>query len=185
MSSETKTKYIPPHLRNRMPAAEVFAAEAPNPKPYEQEFPALKSKSAHTVKVWGGSESFANKAREWNDEDKIKKQEDDFRRRQDELSSSNILPRILPRFNNVRRFVDEEESEEDDDKPEQKKSDNDDWTFVENRQAKKQKTPEQLFQEKLSKEELENDSESGHNHTSVWNNDEKQSNETYWDERQY
>lgn len=187
MSSNNKSKYIPPHLRNKQKASEVFSAApatAPAPpkeKPYEEQFPALKGTLPNSAKVWGGEGSFADKAREWNLHDKIKKQEQDEARRENDMVN-NMRHRNLPRFHNVRRFVEEDfQQRHHDDETEQQQTEDDGegWTTVEhNRQPKKRKTVEEIVKEKLAKDS----GSEGENDDTVWN-EEKQPNETYWDER--
>lgn len=182
MSSNNKSKYIPPHLRNKQNAAEVFSAapaapEPPKEKPYEEQFPALKGTVPNSVKVWGGEGSFADKAREWSLHDKTRKQEEEEAKRDNEMVNS-FRSRNLPRFHNVRRFV-EETYEEDDNNEQTENNDEECWTTVgHNRKAKKQKTVEEIVREKMAKDS----GSEGENDDTVWNQ-EKQPNETYWDER--
>lgn len=174
----TNSKYLPPHLRGKkLNAVEVFAP-IPQEKPFEKEFPQL-TKPANTMKVWGGSETFAEKARKWNEHDKLKQFEQEEKIREEALLNTMSSTRIMPRFHNVRRFI-EEESEEDEDTEKPNTEDTDGWTLVEKKQVK-QKTAEQIFQEKLDKN---SDSQGSNNDDTVWN-DEKPSNETYWNEREY
>lgn len=174
----SNSKYVPPHLRNKkLNANEVFS-EVSEEKPFEQQYPQL-SKPTTTMKVWGGSESFAEKARKWNEHDKLREFEKEEKIREEALLNTMSSTRIMPKFHNVRRFV-EEESEEDDDNEKPATEDDDGWTLVQKKQAKK-KTPEQIFQEKMEKN---SDSEGSNNEDTVWN-DEKPSNETYWNEREY
>lgn len=184
MSSNTKSKYVPPHLRNKQKAAEVFSAAPPEPpkqKPYEEQFPALKGTVPNSAKVWGGEGSFADKAREWSMHDKMKKQEQDEARIENDMVN-NMRHRNLPRFHNVRRFVEEDAPKDQyDDETEQEatEDDGDAWTTVQNkRQIKKRKTVEEIVKEKLAKDY----GSDGENDDTVWN-EEKQPNETYWDER--
>lgn len=181
MSSNNNSKYLPPHLRNKQKVAEVFSAppapEPPKEKPYEEQFPALKGTLPNTAKVWGGEGSFAEKAREWSLHDKMKKQEEEEARKDNEMVN-NFRSRNLPRFHNVRRFI-EEDNEEQDDNPKQDEKNDDDWTTVEyTRKPKKQKTVEEIVREKMAKDS----GSEGENEDTVWNQ-EKQPNETYWDER--
>ena len=174
----SNSKYVPPHLRNKkLNANEVFAP-LPEEKPFEQQFPQL-TKSTNTMKVWGGSESFAEKARKWSEHDKLREFEKEEKIREEALLNTMSSTRVMPRFHNVRRFV-EEESEEDEDTETPNAENTDGWTLVERKQPK-QKTAEQIFQEKMEKT---SDSEVNNNEDTLWN-DEKPSNETYWNEREY
>ena len=168
--------YVPPSLRNKQPAKEVFE-EPPKPveKPYEEEFPSLISTSAPKVKVWGGSESFAKKAQEWSVYAKEKEFEVEAERQNQQILN-NLTPRNLPRFHNVRRFIEEDSDKEDDSKSEQKSNEDDEgWIEVkQKRRVKKAKTMEEIASEVLPVEEETGDT--------VWG-EEQPSNETCWDDR--
>lgn len=188
-SKNTTQKYIPPWLRNRQTAAQVFneapapaPVEQPKEKPYEEEFPALTSTTAPTMKVWGGGESFAKKAEEWSVYEKNKQLEEETKRKEQEMLNA-LTPRTLPKFRNVRRFVEEDsesehDSENDDSKPEQKiDEDEQGWIEVKSRRrVKKAKTVEQLMNEEFAKPAEDDNGET------VWN-EETQPNETCWDDR--
>lgn len=183
MSSKNNSKYVPVHLRNKKQPEKVSLDPEPptTQKSYEQEFPALGSKLPATARVWGGTESFAEKAREWSNSDKLKQQEEEERRKDEEIFNRS-MHRNLPKFNNPGRFVEQEVYEEEtqhDTTNQKQKEDDEGWTLVENtRKIKKRKTVEEIVREKMAKT---SDSE-GENDDTVWN-EEKQPNETYWDQR--
>ena len=184
MSSE-KSKYIPPHLRNKkQTASEVCSSqgEAPNEKPYEQQFPAI-SRPSTVARVWGGKSSFAEKAKEWSEHDKLQELARDEKIREDALLNTMYPPKIIPRFQNIRRFVEEDEDEEDQNESEKPNSNEDDegWTLVESRQ-RKPKIINKKFDENGSESENSVEETTNSNDDKPYD-DEKPSNETYWDER--
>jgi hypothetical protein len=144
--------YVPPAPRNTKPK------EVINFKPVESEFPQLGGSNA-SKSAWKGR-SFAELADDWNKEEKDKKL-------MAEKEAEREVDFVLPRFNNVRRFVDEEEKVET--KPEVKQE----WTYVENRKFHKKKEVDlDILYPEI--DETAQDS--------VWN-DGPAAHETVWDER--
>ena len=178
MSANTG-KYIHPRLRNKQTATEVFNDNKPKEKPYEEQFPSLGAGKPSTLKVWGGSTSFAEKAKEWSDHEKVKQHEEELKRREEEILKNWMTPKNLPMFHNVRRFVEEDQESEEDEQQERAPEDESEWVNVS--RARKVKTPKTF--EQIADEELEDSADN--NDQSVWNNDEKDLNETCWDEKNY
>ena len=172
------SKYVPPAMRKKEQAS---AAPPPPPpeKKYEDDFPTLAG-APSTRRVWGGSTSFAEKAREWNEKAQKDSEEDAARKRAEVDSQSPSVSRVLPRFRNVRRFVEPEEYEEErvEEKPAPESANNDEsgWTLVEKKARKKRKTLTEIADEDLAK------GSDGENSDSVWNED-KELHETCWDDR--
>lgn len=141
--------YIPPAPRNIKPKEVDY-------KPVESEFPQLGGSNG-VKQMWKGR-SFAALAEDWKKEEVDKKL-------MAEKESEREPDFVLPRFNNVRRFVDE--------KVEEPKKVEPEWTVVERRKfhVKKEVDLEILYPE--------ND-ETGED--TVWN-DGPAAHETVWDER--
>jgi hypothetical protein len=170
------SKYVAPALRKKdQPTAEPPAP--PPEKKYEDDFPTL-SAAPTTYRVWGGTSSFAEKAKEWGVKAQQDSEDEAARKRAgvDEYTSTNL--RVLPKFRNVRRFIEPEEYEEEpaDDKPPSTNNEESGWTLVEKKARKKRKTLTEIADEELAK------GSDGENSDSVWN-DEKDLHETCWDER--
>ncbi len=169
------SKYVPPAKRKSEKPVEAPPPPPPEKK-YEDEFPSL-SGAPTTRRVWGGTSSFADKAREWSVKAQKDAEEEASRKKAEvELRSPSVV-RALPKFHNVRRFVEPEEQEEE--HVEEKPPANDEesgWTLVEKKVRKKKKTLTEIADEDFAKASDEENSES------VWN-DEKELHETCWDER--
>lgn len=168
------SKYVPPAMRKKeQPAA---APPPPPEKKFEDEFPVL-SNAPTSRRVWGGPTSFADKAREW----RVKAERDaevEAARKKAELEARPpSVVRVLPKFHNVRRFVEpEEERPTEEPKTEATNDEDSGWTLVEKKVRKKRKTLTEIADEEFAKASDEENSES------VWN-DEKELHETCWDER--
>jgi hypothetical protein len=170
------SKYVPPALRKK---DQPTAAPPPLPpeKTYEDDFPTL-SKGPTTYRVWGGSGSFAEKAKEWGVKSQKDSEEEVARKKEEAEGHTSVNVRILPKFHNIRRFIEPEEYEEEsvDDKPQPTNNEESGWTLVEKKARKKRKTLTEIADEELAK------GSDGENSDSVWN-DEKDLHETCWDER--
>lgn len=173
------SKYVPPAKRKSEKPAEAPPPPPPEKK-FEDEFPTLNS--VPTVRrVWGGPSSFADKAREWGEKAQKDAEQEVSRKKAELEARPPSVARVLPRFHNVRHFVEPEDYEEDrakeEPKPESTNNDEDSgWTLVERKVRKKRKTLTEIADEELAKASDEENSES------VWN-DEKELHETCWDER--
>lgn len=170
------SKYVPPSKRKVEKPTE---APPPPEKKFEDEFPALTT--GPTVRhVWGGPTSFADKAREWSEQAQRDADEEAARKKAELDSHAPSITRVLPKFRNVRRFVEPEDYEEnvanDESKPEPANDEESGWTLVERKARKKRKTLTEIADEELAKASDEETSDS------VWN-DEKDLHETCWDER--
>lgn len=172
------SKYVAPAKRKIEKPAEAPPPPPPEKK-FEDEFPALTS--APTVRrVWGGSTSFAEKAREWSEKAQKDAEEEAALKKAELSERPPSIARVLPKFRNVRRFVEPEDfenaSEEEASKPEAANDEESGWTLVERAVRKKRKTLTEIADEELAKA---SDEEQG---DSVWNED-KELHETCWDER--
>lgn len=177
VKTNMSSKYVAPAKRVKVQPV-VEPPPPPPEKKFEDEFPVLTS--APTVqRVWGGPTSFAEKAREWNEKSQKDSEEAEARKRA-EIEVRPSAVRILPRFHNVRRFVEQEEPEEelldDSTKPASMEDDESGWTLVERKVRKKRKTLTEVADEELTK------ISDGEQSDSVWDND-KELHETCWDER--
>jgi hypothetical protein len=175
--TKMSSKYVPPAMRKKEKAAPAPPPPPPPPeKKFEDEFPTLTS-APPAVRVWGGTTTFAEKAREWS-EQAARDAEEALARKQAE---AEVRPpnaaRALPRFHNVRRFVEQEEEVEEEENDYVKPNDEDSgWTLVERKARKKPKSLTQIADEELAKASDEDRGDS------VWNDD-KELHETCWDER--
>lgn len=145
--------YIPP-------ARKAKAKEVVNFKPVESEFPQLGA-SGWVKPAWKGR-NFATLADDWSKDAKDKKID-----AEKEAEKEVEVQFVLPRFNNVRRFVDETEVDAEDEKvaPE--------WKFVEPRKFHKKKEVDvEILYPELPEETTE----------TVWNEG-PAPHETVWDER--
>lgn len=167
------SRYVPPAMRKNEKPAVAPPPLPPPEKKFEDEFPALGS-APTTYRVWGGTTSFAEKAREWSEKAQ-KEADDEATRKKVELETHSVpTVRALPRFRNIRRFVEPEEQQEEAIKP--TSAEDDEWTLVEKKVRKKRKTLTEIADEDLEKESEEETSDT------VWNDD-KELHETCWDER--
>lgn len=131
------------------------------------------------LSVWGGSRSFADLANEWKEktvEDEIsKKNAEDEKNEERTYVYRQNLP--LPKFHNVRRFVeaDDEEDSYVEAAPQANPTDDDSgWTLVDRKKVRREKT----FEEKLAAHAETTDD-------SVWNADAPEEHETCWDDKPY
>jgi hypothetical protein len=170
------SKYVPPAKRKSEKPVEAPPPPPPEKK-YEDEFPSL-SGAPTTRRVWGGTSSFADKAREWSVKAEKDSVEEAARKKAEFESRAHSVVRALPKFHNVRRFVEPEEYEEEtvEKKPDATNDEESGWTLVEKKVRKKKKSLTEIADEELAKASDEENSES------VWN-DEKELHETCWDER--
>lgn len=168
------SKYVPPAMRKK----ERHPAESSPPPPekkYEDEFPSLTTAPA-PYRVWRGPASFAEKANEWSVQAEKEAKELELLKKIDMEPTPQPSVRPLPRFHNIRRFVEEEPEEEETSKP-ASNEDESGWTRVERKTRKKRKSIGELVDEEIAKNATEGTDES------VWNNDEKELHETCWEDR--
>ena len=170
------SKYVPPAMRKKEHPA-VAPPPPPPEKKYEDEFPSL-GQIPTTRRVWGGTSTFAEKAREWSAHSEKEAQELEARKKVEIVMQPRMSMRPLPRFQNIRRFVEDHEPEKQETtNPEDGEDEESGWTLVEKKARKKQKSLTEIADEDLEKGSEEENGES------VWNNDEKELHETCWDER--
>jgi hypothetical protein len=166
------SKYIPPFLRNKKESAKVSPI-VEEIQSVQDTFPNLTSKPVVQVSSQRLGKSFANLASDWANEADRQKEEDRLKDNyrvilEDGHRYSSIS---LPKFHNVRHFVEPEDAEEDN-KPTTVSSDESGW--IEVRRKKKERRPK-TFEERLDEDE-ENVDESKNEET-VWNTEDD---ETYW-----
>lgn len=171
------SKYVPPAMRKKEQPS-VAPPPPPPEKKYEDEFPSL-APTPTTRRVWGGTTTFAEKAREWSEHADREAKELELRKKTELESQTRSTVRVLPRFHNIRRFVEEEEEPEKEEMTKSTTSNDEEsgWTLVERKVRKKRKTLSEIADEEFAKESEEENSDS------VWDNDEKALHETCWDER--
>jgi hypothetical protein len=169
------SKYVPPALRKKQ---EVAPPIPPPEKNFDHEFPSVLA-APTSQRVWGGTASFADKAREWQLQSDKDSEDTELRKKVESDAQFPSIIRVLPKFNNVRHFVEHDESDGDsgDELPKQAPPPGDDsgWTLVERKLRKKRKTLTEIADDDLAKQ-----SDDEHE-DSVWN-DEKQLYETCWDD---
>lgn len=169
------SKYVPPAMRKneRHPAA---SSPPPPEKKYEDEFPSLTS-SVRNYRVWEGPATFADKAREWSLQAEKEAKELELLKKIEMEPKSQISVRPLPRFHNIRRFVEEEQPEQDEDSNQNSNEDDSVWIRVERKTRKVRKSIGEIVDEEIANAPAEGTDES------VWNNDEKELHETCWEDR--
>lgn len=168
------SKYVAPAMRKREPVAPPIP---PPEKKFEDEFPTLvPAQTSH--RVWGGTSTFAEKAREWKEQADTQKEENKVAL-EVELDRASSINRVLPKFHNIRRFVETDEAESHAQpeavKPSNAQDDESGWILVERKLRKKQKTLTEIADEDFAKASDEEHDDS------VWNED-KQLHETCWEE---
>jgi hypothetical protein len=133
----------------------------------DNNFPSLVSAPTNKT-VWGGQKSFAVLASEWKQTEEVKKESSETEKNeQRSYIYRQNLP--LPKFHNVRRFV---EPEDEEDTPvETTVNDDSDWKLVDRKKIRREKT----IEEKLAETEDINDD-------SVWNADAPEEHETCWED---
>lgn len=141
----------------------------------EDNFPALGA-PVSKMSVWGGgTRSFASLAAEWSEKEKLDESKKTIQEKEELAKPVKHRQNIpLPRFQNVRRF------RENDDKPEKVENSNQEeseWTLVERKKYRKEKT----FEERI--QQLEEKAEQEENDDSVWNNEAPNEHETCWEDR--
>jgi hypothetical protein len=187
MSSQ---KYVPPALRNKKPAAEVFSENVPQEKPYEEQFPSLQKPVAPnaSIKVVGdvkrANGTFAEKAREWNSYDSQRKREIEIAQREEEMLKNTINSRVIPQLKSSRKFVEVESDSEDEEQSFTRQPDNEDdntnpWMHVKSKSRKSKNPKPQPSNSSEEESEKKPDSKPEENDSSVWDNDADQD-DTCW-----
>lgn len=167
------SKYVPPQLRNKKDTAKV-APIVEEVRSIDESFPVLGNMSTIRVAGQQTGKSFASMASEWAVDAERQKKDDDLKKHYREtLDERYNHPAIsLPRFHNVRHFVEPEDDEEEETKP--TSTNNDEGGWIEVRRKNKTRRPK-TFEEKLAEDEL-NQAEPK-NEDTVWN---AEDDETYW-----
>lgn len=158
-------KYVPPHMRN-----------PPTDTKNEPQKEESQLKQA-TTSSWGTKKTFASLAAEWDEQAKlaeIQKQQDEHEKQNEMVfSRKTVMP--LPRFHNVRRFVEPEEEEEATEQvPQNSNPDDEGWVTVDRKKYRREKTIEEKLNRPVTPDE--------HDET-VWNGDAPEEHETCWDQR--
>jgi len=169
------SKYVPPHIRNK-PAQETSAPSRVNRRRYQPEpepvkepepkldfsdksFPQLGC-SVTTEPKWAGKKSFASLATEWKEADETT---------QVSSQAETYTEFKLPRFTNVRHYVEVEEercSEEERAKPAPEDAEEDDgWEEVKAKPRKVHR--EKTIEERIAEEEAAEQEKAG----TCWNED--------------
>jgi len=185
------SKYVPPHVRNapkpqerfrrrndeyreqrRREEDEVQKKEEQSRENNEQNFPTLITRlSAPSWSV--GTKTFAQLASEWSEKSK----EEELLKKDEEESKNTLQQRYthsLPKFRNVRRFVEVEDQPQSSETSEEEQIE-DEWKVVVHRKPRREKTIEEKFSRPITPPQ-----------DSVWNaDDHPNENETCWDERRY
>ena len=172
------SKYVPPALRNKNSHQKRNFDNKPEP-PVEQpdvceyneaNFPSLGNPK-NKMAVWGGSKSFAELASEWKIKDETEnemlKQNEEIKKTQEStyLYRQNIP---LPKFHNVRRFIEPE-----DDKEQNVQQEESEWVLVDRKKVRREKTVEELIARReleSSKEANETNEEQAQEYESCWDN---------------
>lgn len=171
------SKYVPPAMRNKPRKPE--SRDKPQPPPEQPKvcelndtnFPELV-KPKNSMSVWGGTKSFAELANEWkskDESDEILKQSEERRKTQESayVFRQNIP---LPKFHNVRRFIEPEDDQDYNRSNDQQEES--DWILVDRKKVHQEKT----FEEKIAKREIESAEE-----TSKSTEEQAQEYESCWD----
>jgi hypothetical protein len=129
-----------------------------------------------TVSKWENKKTFASLAVEWDDHSKmveLEKQQQEHEKQQDvAFSRKAVMP--LPRFHNVRRFVEPEETEEAPPKNVQPSNPEDEgWTTVDYKKHRRQKTIEEKANRPPTPEQDD----------TVWDGNAPEEHETCWEQR--
>lgn len=165
------SKYLPPHLRNRKDTAKVSPI-LEEVKSIEEKFPALSNTNTVRVTEQKPGKSFASLATDWANESERQKEEDDnqryYRQTMNDVHKQSSIP--LPKFHNVRHFV---EPEDDEKETTPAMVNNDETGWIEVRRKKKDRRPK-TFEEKLAEDELK---EQEPKEETVWNTEDD---ESYW-----
>lgn len=173
------SKYVPPAMRNKQNQQRKFEKSQPpveEPKVCEMNdtnFPAL-GEVPKKVTVWGGTKSFAELASEWKDKDDsdelVKQHEEQKKSQQPTYTYRQNVP--LPKFHNVRRFIEPEDVEESA-KPIDKKEDDEGWTVVDRTKVRREKTFEERIaqlEKNAKNESMESNEQTEQEYESVWDN---------------
>jgi hypothetical protein len=143
-----------------------------------ENFPTLGGNTAvQSGSIWSGSRKFSELASEWKSTDDQQKEEEERQKNSTETTTSYDEVFQLPRFRNIRRFVEPEDEycDEVNIPPVDTIPEEEEWTLVDNRKYRKPK-PEFDF----SEEGLDNYDENEEDGT-VWGAAEEH--ETCWDDR--
>lgn len=170
------SKYVPHAMRNKHSQKRNFDNK-PQP-PVEQpevcefnetNFPSIGNPK-NKMTVWGGSKSFADLANEWKSKDET----DEFLKQREEAKKSQEPTYLyrqnipLPKFHNVRRFIEPE-----DEKEQNVQQEESEWVLVDRKKVRREKTVEELIAKReleSAKESSENNEEHAQEYESCWDN---------------
>lgn len=140
----------------------------------ENNFPAIGAPISK-MSVWGGTKSFATLAAEWNEKEKLDESKKIIQEKDESGTSAKHRQNIpLPRFQNVRRFRENNDNSE---RVENTNKEESEWTLVDRKRHRKEKT----FEERI--QQLEQKAEQQEKDDSVWNNEAPNEHETCWEDR--
>jgi len=169
------SKYVPPYLRNKKETTKVVPV-VEEIVPTEDNFPALGS-GVTTTKVFDQSagKSFASLASTWATEVEQQKKADELKKNyedtQDQIRRHPVV--ALPKFQNVRHFVEPEDDELEDDQPNPPAVDKEEEGWTEVRPKKKARRPK-TFEEKMARPPTPDENSKD---DTVWNAEDEDS---YW-----
>lgn len=169
------TKYVPPYLRNKKETTKVVPV-VEEIVVTEDNFPALGS-GVTTAKVFDkpDGKSFASLASTWGTEAEQQKKADELKKKyeeaQDQIRRHPVVS--LPKFHNVRHFVEPEDDELEDEEssPPVANDEEEGWTEV--RPKKKVRRPK-TFEEKMARPPTPDENSKD---DTVWNAEDEDS---YW-----
>jgi hypothetical protein len=168
------SKYVPPYLRNKKETAKVVPVVEQVVS--EDNFPSLGNGVAST-KVFDqpSGQSFASLATSWAKDAERVKRADDLKKQYDDYHNHlHKHPTVsLPKFHNVRHFVEPEDDDEEVENAKPSIVNNEDEGWVEVRQKKKARRPK-TFEEKMARPPSPDDQSKD---DTVWNGDDE---ESYW-----
>jgi hypothetical protein len=169
-TNKMSSKYVPPHMRNNR-----TTPSDQNPEPEKNpssEMPQIQKMAEERASSWGGKKTFASLAAEWDEHAKIAELDKQQEEKDTTFNRKTVMP--LPRFHNVRRFVESEEEESVEDQPQQTSNPDDEgWVLVDRKKYRREKT----LEEKLNRPPTpENDG-------TVWDGNAPEEHETCWDQR--
>lgn len=169
------TKYVPPYLRNKKETTKVVPV-VEEVISNEDNFPALGAGVA-TAKVFDQptGKSFADLASTWAKDSERQKQAEDLQKQYDEHHTYVYKHPVisLPKFHNVRHFVEPEDDDLEDETYNPPVANNEEQGWVEVRPKKKARRPK-TFEEKMARPPSPNENSKDE---TVWGGEDD---ETYW-----
>lgn len=173
----SNTKYVPPYLRNKKQTSVVLPVveEVKEIKKTENDFPSLGSApSSARVFDHPAGKSFATMATEWTRAAEEQKRAEELEKKDLEaLDNLRKYPVALPRFHNVRHFVEPEDDEEEEEQVKQPVQNPEEEGWIEVKPKKKIRRPK-TFEEKMARPPTPDENSKD---DTVWNGEDD---DTYW-----